>query len=119
VAAALAGGGIGDAGLAAIGVSTWQFGLAVAGGTGIAAAAVLGALTGWTALHARGDVLDNAALLGRLTALPGLRSAAGAEDPSTGQHLDQRDDVVDPDAITAPLPRVRVSDDPGPGELAG
>lgn len=123
LAALLTGGTIGDAGLATIGVSPWQFAAAVAGGSGVAGAAALGALTGWAALHSRGDPLE-AALRAKLSALPGVR-ATGSADNLRGD--------ADPDAVTtAPLPRVRTSaakdddertpaakDEKGEQELAG
>lgn len=94
-AAALAGGGIGGAGLATIGMSPWQFAVAVAGGSGVAAAAVLGALTAWTAVQAREDALDTA-LLATLSARPGVRATGRADNSREG-----------------------AAEDTGPGELAG
>jgi hypothetical protein len=118
LAAAVAGGGIGNAGLAAIGVSSWQFAVAAAGGSGVAAAAVLGALTGWAALHQRGDVLESV-LVGKLSAIPGVRTER--PDPAANKKDTDTVDAVDPNEVTARLPRVRAEQpERGEhGELAG
>lgn len=85
-----AGGGIGDAGLAAVGVPPWQFGLAMALGCGAGSAVVLGTVQAFAALRDRHPEAVEPPLRATLSVLRGEPGAtavgrsgtAGAERPS-------------------------------------
>jgi hypothetical protein len=139
LAAAVAGGGIGDAGLATIGVSPWEFAIATAGGSGAATAAVLGVTAAAAGLRDRGTELAESPLFAKLAALPldlppespddtvdpdavttRLDDALTSIDPdAVTTRLDDALTSDEPDAVTTRLDDALTSDEPDPGKLAG
>lgn len=95
VLAWLAGGGIGDAHLATIGVSPWQFGAAILVGGGAATATVLGALSGAALLRrsAPAESEGAQATLAQLSARIGAGARVRAEG-ARNERTDRRDELA-------------------------
>jgi len=97
--AVLADGGIGSGRLAAIGVSPWQFGFAVAVGGGVGAIAVLATLEGFARLR-HSDIAPVAAAVSELSARLSDPAAARRETPPAASRPHTSADSADgPDAL--------------------